>query len=209
MNWKQLKFLLSRPPKTQIKFIVTTFIDGKISNKFYGKSLVGNFLQMIYTNFANNDSADFPSSGAPFSSLTSTRNTAGTLQSTYSNISFNINVNTAQLTGGLIIGTGDTTPAAGDYCVETLIPEGTGAGQMSYQNQTATQGCEISSLTTSFILQRLFVNNSGGQIDVNEICLYTKSASYTFCIYRDVLPSSDEVPNGSTYRVTLEISVTT
>jgi hypothetical protein len=109
----------------------------------------------------------------------------------------------------LVVGTGDTAAAAANYAAETICAHGTGSGQFSYQTQTSTQGCEIDTLTTSFILQRLFVNSSGGQIDVNEICLYSKSGSYSFCLYRDVLSSADEIPDGSTYRVTLEISVTT
>ena len=207
--FQQIKFALSKPPRGQIKFIVTTYIDNKISKRFYGKSLVGNFLQLVYTNFAANDSTNFAASGAPFSSLSSTRDINNTLRSTYSNISFNTNGATGDASKGLVVGTGNTAAAAVDYKAETICAHGTGAGQLSYQTQTSTQGCEIDTLTTSFILQRLFVNGSGAQIDVNEICLYSKGGSYSFCLYRDVLSSADEIPNGSTYRVTLEISVTT
>jgi len=207
--FQRLKFALSKPPRGQIKFIVTTYIDHKISKRYYGKSLVGNFLQLLYGLFSNADSTDFPASGAPWSSLLNLKDITSTnrlcTSSTYKAVDADIN----QVTHGLVFGTGDTAPAAADLSLETLIANGTGAGQLSYQNQIATQGCTIVSLTTSFILQRLAVNTSGGQIDVNEIALYMQMSSYSFCIYRDVLSSADEIPNGSTYRVTLEISVTT
>jgi hypothetical protein len=207
--FQQIKFALSKPPRGQIKFIVTTYIDNKISKRFYGKSLTGNFLQLWYTMCAYNDSADFQASGAPWSSLTTTKDITNTSRSVYNVIAILANANPGSVASGLICGTGTTTPASADYKVETIIAHGTGAGQFSYQQQTSTQGCVIDTLTTSFILQRLFVNSSGGQIDVNEICLYTAYSSWSFCLYRDVLSSADEIPDGSTYRVTLEISVTT
>jgi hypothetical protein len=110
---------------------------------------------------------------------------------------------------GIVCGSGTTTPAAADINLETLITHGSTAGKLSYQSQTSIQGCIIASLTTSFILQRLFVNSSGGQVDVNEIGWITMYSTYSYLLYRDVLSSTDEIPDGSTYRVTLEISVTT
>ena len=209
MNWQQVKFLLSRPPRSQIQFVMSTYIDEKLSKKFYGKSLVGNFLQILYTQMAANDSTDFPASAAPWSSVYKSQKTSGATQSTYSVVCFTAAANTGEVNRGLILGSGTTTPAAADYTVETFIAHGTGASQISYQSQTATQGCTIVDLVTSFILQRVFINTSGGQIDVNEICLYSNQSSYIYMLYRDVLSSTDEIPDGSTYRVTLEISVTT
>ena len=207
--FEQIKFALSRPPRGQIKFIVTTYIDNTISKRFYGKSLVGNFLQIIYTLMGQNDSTHFVASGAPWGNRSQAKDIGGTLHSTYNIVIFHTNANAGVVTQGLICGSGTTTPAAADLVCETPIAHGTGAGQLSYQDQTSTQGCQIVSLSTSFILQRLFVNSSGGQVDVNEICLYCLSSTWTFLLYRDVLSSADEIPNGSTYRVTLEISVTT
>ena len=206
--FQQIKFALSRPPRSQIKFIMTTYIDNVISKRFYGKSLTGNFLQIIYSIMTQAD-GDFAVSGAPWSSAINSKDVNGTSRATHNLISFRQNVSAGDLTAGLILGTGTTTPAADDYTIETVIPHGTGSGQLSYQNMAATQGCEIVGLVTSLVLQRLFVNSSGAQIDVNEIALYSKQTTYVFCIYRDVLSSADEIPNGSTYRVTLEMSVTT
>lgn len=202
-----IKFALSRPPRNQIKFVVTTFIGNKISQRFYGKSLVGNFLQMIYVQLAYADTTDFPVSGAPWSSATSCKDIGNTLRATFSSNYMRCNADPGSVTNGLILGTGSTAVTASDYKIETIIPHGNSANQLNYQNQGAQQGCEITDLTTAFILQRLFVNNSGGQIDVREIALYS-FLNYSFCLYRDVLPVVDEVPNTETYRVTLEISIT-
>ena len=207
--FQQIKFALSKPPRRQIKFIVTTFIDGIISQKYYGKSLVGNFLQILYTMFGYNDSTHFVVSGAPWSSRSNSKATDGTSYSTYQALAFQIDANASQINQGIIVGSGVTAPAAADYIAETPIAEGSGAGQLNYADQTSTQGCEIVSLTTSFIIQRLMVNNSGGQVDVNEICLYGYMSPKSYLLYRDVLSSTDEIPNGSTYRVTIELSVTT
>lgn len=204
----QIKFALSRPPRSQIKFIVTTYIDGIISKRFYGKSLVGNFLQLIYVIAVQGDTTDFPASGSPWSNATQAIDTGNIKRSSATYYPFQSNANTGEVTKGLIIGTGTTPVSAADYKIETLIVHGTGSGQMQYQNQTANFGVTIVSLTSSFELQRLFVNASGSQIDVNEIAWYGFGSTYTFMLYRDVLPTSDEIPNGSTYRVTLEISIT-
>jgi len=207
--FQQLKFALSKPPRGQIKFIVTTYIDGIISKRFYGKSLTGNFLQLVYLNMAQNETANFVASGSPWTSLTSCKDITGTMRAVYNQLNLKLNAAIGIDEIGIICGSGTTTPAAADYVCETPIDHGTAAGELSYQQQTSTQGCEIASLTTSFILQRLFVNNSGGQVDVNEICLNSFYSAYRFLIYRDVLVSADEIPNGSTYRVTIELSVTT
>ena len=209
MNLQELKFLLSRPPRNQISFIVTTFIDNKLSKKFYGKSLVGTFLQILYTMIAQNDSTHFAISGAPWSSRSTTKDIGNTNRTTYNQVMFQGNANSGVTTHGILCGSGNTAPASADIAPETLITHGATAGKLMYQDQTSTQGCEIVSLTTSFILQRLFVNSSGGQVDVNEICLQSLSSTWSFLLYRDVLSSTDEIPDGSTYRVTLEISVTT
>jgi hypothetical protein len=209
MNLQELKFRLSRPPRNQISFIVTTFIDEKLSKKFYGKSLVGNFLQIIYTHLAYADTTNFPASGAPWSSQTTSKDIGSVSRNTYNVATIQSNAILGAVSKGLLCGSGTTTPAAADLAPETLITHGATAGKLMYQVQTANQGCTIVSLTTSFILQRLFVNSSGGQVDVNEICWQGYYAGNSFLLYRDVLSSTDEIPDGSTYRVTLEVSVTT
>lgn len=206
--WKQIKFALSKPPRAQIKFIVTTYIGNNISQRFYGKSLVGNFLQLLYVQMANNDSANFVASGAPWSSVSQAKDTGNVNRTLYNILIWPVKSIGGSVNSGLICGSGTTTVTASDYKIETLIAHGNSASQLNYQAQTSSQGCEIVSLTTSFVLQRLFVNNSGGQINVNEIALYCTGSGYIICLYRDVLGVTDEIPDGETYRVTLEISVT-
>ncbi|MBK9285039.1 MAG: hypothetical protein IPM51_12100, partial [Sphingobacteriaceae bacterium] len=89
-----------------------------------------------------------------------------------------------------------------------LIANGVGAGQMQYQNQISTQGVVITGLTSSFVLQRLFINGSGGAITVNELGILHANGG-PFMLYRDLVSPGDNVPNGSTYRVAITFQITT
>ena len=206
--YQQLKWLTSRPPRSQIKYIVSTYINGKLSKKFYGKSLLGNFLHRLYVSLAAGVTVNFPVGSAPFDVLSALDDITGASRSIYNQYYWDISANTADASHGLVFGRGDTAVSAVDISLETICAEGTGANQLNYQTQTANQGCEVSSLTTSFILQRIAVNNSGAQINIWEIGLYFYAVAWSFILYRDVLSSADAVGDGDSYRVTLEISVT-
>lgn len=207
-----MKSLIIKPsnkPSIGISFLISTFINGIPSKKFYGNSLVGNFLQMLYIKLGSADTPDFAASGAPWNNVTSIKRTTGALYSFHTIPQFPINADPADVTHGLLFGQGTTAAAPADYVMETLIDEGTGTDEFNYGNQTATQGCVIASQVTSFILQRIAVNNSGAAVDVTEIILQCDYSSITWIIFRDVFSPADEVPDGSDYRVTLEISITT
>lgn len=192
--------------KPQIITIVETYIDNKLSRKFYGKSLVANFLQCLYSQMSNND-VDFATSPAPFgNSRINALNTSGVLQN--ANTTMQISAGTGATNQGIIIGTGVTAVTAADFNLAALIANGVGAGQMQYQNQISTQGVVITGLTSSFVLQRLFINGSGGAITVNELGILHANGG-PFMLYRDLVSPGDNVPNGSTYRVAITFQITT
>jgi len=60
---------LNKLLKPQLVAIVETFIDGKRSRRFYGKSLTANFLQWLYCQM-NGADVSWVASGAPFNSRT-------------------------------------------------------------------------------------------------------------------------------------------
>lgn len=192
--------------KPQIVTIVETFIDDIPQKKFYGKSLTANYLQFLYAHFAQN-SANFVNSGAPFSSKNTATTTSNTQVSCQS-VTENLNAALGDATKGIAVGSGTGAPAPGDYVLGTLIANGSGANQLNYQAQTSIQGAVISGANTSFILERLFTNNSGGSITVNEIGMFVNNAGQ-WLIYRDLVSPGDTIPNGSSYKVNITFQITT
>lgn len=199
---------INKIAKPQITTIITTYIDGVPTSKFYGKSLVANFLQWIYVMFADND-ADFATSGAPFNSRAFCKTLAnGNWNGLQGNVP-HINADATEDDIGLVIGTGNTAPTPADYALETQIVDGNGAGEMEHGTQTANLGVNISGSESSFNLRREFVNNSGGSITINEVALYGEYVATGGMWYRDVISGGDTVPDGSTYRVDLTFTITT
>ncbi len=104
---------------------------------------------------------------------------------------------------GIIIGTGTTAVTISDYQVETKIDEGTASGQMEYQVVTVTAP-SVSGSSISFTVKRTTTNNSGATITVKETAIYCYGGgtTYHFCIVRDVLVSTVDVPDGGSITVT-------
>lgn len=192
--------------KPQIVTIVETFIDGKKQKTFYGKSLTANFLQMLYAQFNNND-VDFATSPAPFgNSRVNAQNSAGALVDGKSTMQ--IQAGTGVTNQGICVGSGSGAVAPANFNLGTLIANGVGVGQLQYQNQISTQGTVISGSNSSFVLERLYINGSGGNVTVNELGIFVNNAGQ-FLIYRDLVSPGDSIPNGSTYRVAITFQITT
>ena len=112
----------------------------------------------------------------------------------------------AEVTHGILVGTGNTAPTINDYVIETLIAHGVGAGQLQYS--ALAFGAPASDATTSQVtVTRDFANGSGGAITVNEIVLVCRapygpatSIAY-FLIVRDVIGGGIAVPNGQTLTI--------
>jgi hypothetical protein len=101
-------------------------------------------------------------------------------------------------TDGPVVGTGITTVTINDYKIETLITHGTGSGQLQYS--VVTYGAPTTTATGStFIMTRVFTNNSGGNVTINEIgiIVYHYNAYY-YLIVHDNLTSPITLANGET-----------
>lgn len=117
----------------------------------------------------------------------------------------------ADLTQGIIIGTGVTAEALADYVIETVIAEGTGGGQMEYGANAVTTGWNAGSSYYWSIWQRLISNNSGGSITVNEAALYYREGYYDaidMCVARDIISPGVVVANGESLSVEYEFRLT-
>ena len=97
---------------------------------------------------------------------------------------------------GILFGSGTTAPTLDDYKLESLIPHGTGSGQLYYH---ATQlSYEKDTDRARVIVWRTADNNSGGDITISELGLvmiwYPSPAEYAL-ILRDVLDTAVVVAN--------------
>ena len=201
---KQLNKIL----KSQLSTIVELKIDNKLKKRFYGKSLLANFLQYIYSTAANL-SSNFAASTTPFvDNYRLLNTTGGYMNANYSYIQLDA---TLGETNGIYFGTGTTPPSPGDYVVETPIGNGTSAGQLNYYQMTAIQGVNVSGNTSSFVLQRIAVNNSGVDITINEVGIYGKLSDpgYVYLFFRDIISGGLLVPDTSTVTITITFSITT
>jgi len=112
---------------------------------------------------------------------------------------------------GICVGSGTNAESFEDYTLQTLIANGNGAGQLSYTQENvhvATYDAGTKKLTITKI--RYFNNNSGGDIGVNELCIYLRlnyvAASVMLC--RDKLPVTVTVPNTGQLKVTYTVQLT-
>lgn len=99
---------------------------------------------------------------------------------------------------GIVAGTGNTAVAVTDYSLQTLIAHGNGSGQMEYTAQnfgawTQSGGDAYSSHT------RTLLNNSGGNITINELGYITRgnSTNTEYFLIDRTLPTPYEVANGA------------
>jgi len=126
------------------------------------------------------------------------------------NYNFRANTPIGSIATGIIVGTGNTAPAIDDFVIETLIPQGVGAGLMEYQASTTAQPI-VTATGCSYIHSRSIINNSGGVITVREATIYvagfdSPSVRY-FCVIRDVLTAPQAVPDGGGITIDWSIGV--
>lgn len=185
-------------------------INGKKikSRKQIAKSLTGNFLQGMYCQISAANTVDFlPST---FNGVSGTNNnckdTTGTLNGLMTNFRGNGVVNSPF---GIVVGTGNTLPTPQDYIMKTLINPGDVTNDLHYYAQGSSQPVIAVGANTSFVLQRLFQNNSLGTITVNEIGLYAFNGSLLYLYFRDVVLGGDTLLPGQSYTVQITFNITT
>lgn len=203
----QIENIFNKAFKPQLITTIKIYKNDELLKRFFGKSIVGNFLQIPYVGWANN-SANFQAGTGVFNSNTSVTDQGGSLRNLYTSSPCDMDANSAEDGYGIVVGTGTTAPTPSDIAVETLIPHGNGAGELEYAVQLATQGVQASGSNATLVLQRTFVNNSGGNVTVQEINLVVANSIYRFLIYRD-LTGGDLIADGETYTVELTFQINT
>lgn len=128
-----------------------------------------------------------------------------------SSSSFRCQAGVGQVNHGIRIGKGGSAVAIDDYALGSPCAEGAGVDQFEHQQMEFTAP-SVAGPTCSFTITRLMINNSGAVITVTEIGCYVQfrydsSAGYALG-FRDLLPSSLDIPVGGSIRVTYTLRVT-
>jgi len=113
----------------------------------------------------------------------------------------------------IVAGKGTIPPTPNDYNLEETIANGTGSGQLVYNNVSFIAPT-VNGNTTSMIISQTFQNLSGASITVTEvgIAALTTDSSGTnrdVLLAHDLLSSPITIPNNGVMAVTYTISVTT
>jgi hypothetical protein len=142
-------------------------------------------------------------------SIKDTGNTARAIQTQVSASNEDINVMAlycpnADVTYGIIVGTGSNATSPSDVVLQTPIANGAGAGQLGYGSHSKVTSA-ISGSNVNFIVSRPFANTSGGSISVTEVGMYVAQVDSAgvvriFCIVRDLI-TAVPVPNNKTLTV--------
>jgi len=108
---------------------------------------------------------------------------------------------------GIQVGSGDTAMTIDDYALDTLIANGTGAGQLSYGAQSERSSIAVNSDEQKVVgITRAFTNNSGGDVTIKEVGFvagwyYASGTNGYFLLWRKVLDTPVTLSPGETYTV--------
>lgn len=117
----------------------------------------------------------------------------------------------ATINKGILVGSGINAESFEDYALQTPIAEGTGAGQL---NAVASELHSISyaALVLKDTQVRYFNNNSGGNVNINEVALvnglYVVTTVWNILVARDKLGATVTVPNTGQLKVTYTLQLT-
>ena len=116
---------------------------------------------------------------------------------------------------GILVGSGINPEDFESYALQAKIANGTGAGQLTYvESEAHAITWNPGTLTMKNELARYFNNNSGGDVDVNEVALALRgyrpgsSVPYNYMTSRDKLVATVTVPNTGQLKVTYMVQLT-
>ena len=113
---------------------------------------------------------------------------------------------------GIMIGNDDTPVTSIDYRLGNVIQHGNSSAKMRYLGMFVDNDITVSNPNATYSLERMFYNNSGLDIVVKELGIYSYSyppnwGSYIFCQVRDVI-SPVTVSTGEYFKVKYTLQVT-
>lgn len=134
----------------------------------------------IGENYIEHDMGLYAFAAALIANVFDTANTASSVPDT-SNTSRSWAANSAMSALSLVAGSGVTTPAFGDYVIDTAIAGGSGTA-------TPTVGATITNLTTSgtFLITGTFTNSSGSNKTYGNIGIYVTANTFVFMLAHDL-----------------------
>jgi len=200
--------------------------DGKVIQRLRQRShsWTRNAYNLMFAQLAGKD-LDDSSFGAGYLSLKNTGNyvmygdaptiASGSGAYSWDGTSYGYRSPAGNDTHGILVGSGTNPESFEDYTLQSKIANGTGTGELSYVESdphaiTWTAG----TLTMKNELTRYFNNNSGGDVDVNEVALVAfgysvgKTAYTQYVMSRDKLASTVTVPDTGQLKVTYTIQLT-
>jgi len=152
----------------------------KKSRKLVAHSFLGNFAKFLNVRFTR-----YPGS------LTDVTNVARTVYAS-DNIMY-LHAGAGAVTYGLVVGTDNTAVDINDYNLGALITHGVGGGQLQYSACTIALPSSDATTTTTTVT-RVFSNDSGGIVTINEIGIIGGSGT-PWLIVRDI-PSPIAIGDG-------------
>jgi hypothetical protein len=155
-------------------------------------SYVGNFIDLLYTHFSQVNLNIY--------------DTGGTLRNIAAS-TLNASAPSGNNAYGIQVGTGTAANDVSKYALAALIANGTGAGQLQYGATSVTSPTTVGQ-KRQITVARVFTNNSGASITVNEVGLVVlDAAAYDILIERTL--STNAIANLASATWTYTISITT
>ena len=176
--------------------------------RFKSRSFVGNFLTILSNTFQVNDTFSltqaYPTTGG---CVANGNESAG---SNYPWI--NVSAGSGDDSFGIQVGSGTTPPTITDTSIESLIPNGSGAGQLSYGTMSIISPVINSSNNTGYTqIQRVFINQSSASITITEVAVVATFGGYPckYLILHDLLPTPVTLQPNGTVTITYQFNITT
>jgi hypothetical protein len=116
----------------------------------------------------------------------------------------NIMTASANVVGGIVVGTGTAAFDIEQYALDALVSSGSSAGKL-YYNASAVSSTTYAAKKWTIVGSRIFNNNSGGSIVVAETGIYAPYGSLFWLFERSLLSPTVTVPDAAQLTVTYTI----
>ena len=183
--------------------------------KKVSKSFVAEFIRILYNNMYYNAINHTNTIGSTASLIVGSGSQSFQVNAGSGNyiLNFNNADGIKNSSFGIMLGSGTDAVITTDDNIVTPITYGTSSGQLEYLGTFSPLDVTVVSSTASFMIERLFLNSSGGDVTVKEIGMYSlgvpSSGTYRlWCIARDLVSPAVTVANGEYLKVSYTIQVT-
>ncbi|MCK9282173.1 MAG: hypothetical protein M0P71_16255 [Melioribacteraceae bacterium] len=185
-------------------------VDGKLlhTHKQICHSLNANFLEAIYISMIENLVQPQFGFSAPFTSSIKMLDLTNNYQTVSSTNLLTAKGDTASDATGIVVGTGVPVVNPITPALTAKISTGSGAGQLSYLQQSSAAGVTVLGNVSSLIMTRTWMNNSGGAILVKEFGVQCGAGNRYLMLIDPVNPNQN-VNSLQTLSISLTYSITT